>query len=677
MPDLLKSTYARTGESTRHNAMGMRPMQAKAYAQRDAQYLLLKSPPASGKSRALMFVALDKLANQGMRKVIVAVPERSIAGSFNDTELSRYGFFTDWSVDVDLCGMGNDESKVSQFVDFMQSDAKVLLCTHATLRFAFAKLSPTDFNDCLLAVDEFHHTSADRDNRLGDLIDKIMKGSTGHILAMTGSYFRGDQKPILMPEDEELFTKVTYTYYEQLNGYEYLTSLGIGYHFYTGQYLDGIAEVLDTSKKTLIHIPNVNSLESTKDKYEEVDRILDIIGQIEAVDKHTHIATVRTPEGRELRVANLVDDDYKRRPVTMEYLRGDLPRDDIDIIIALGMAKEGFDWTWCEHVLTVGYRSSLTEVVQIIGRATRDAPGKEHAQFTNLIARPDAQDKDVAYAVNNMLKAITASLLMEQVFAPNFKFKARTSGEPLVTGTTISIGDGIKPVSDRVLDILNGDTADIITDHLRNEDVASGLMTGQIDPEVASNVELPKLIEEKYPDLSPEEVEDIRTGVMTQIVMGIQSLIDQQAHGRDAGEVDDPAHDSEDSPKPRISGLDGDEATKRLMKVAGKLINVADLNIYLIDQINPFMDAYEILSKSLTAASLKTIQDELQSKRISVSEEEAVLLWPKIQAFRAEHGREPSVSATDAQERRYAEVLTYIRNEKRKRQANEAHQGTV
>lgn len=60
----------------------------------------------------------------------------------------------------------------------------------------------------------------------------------------------------------------------------------------------------------------------------------------------------------------------------------------MDIIIALGMAKEGFDWIWCEHALTVGYRSSLTEIIQIIGRATRDAPGKESATFTNLIAEP-------------------------------------------------------------------------------------------------------------------------------------------------------------------------------------------------------------------------------------------------------------------------------------------------
>ena len=89
------------------------------------------------------------------------------------------------------------------------------------------------------------------------------------------------------------------------------------------------------------------------------------------------------------------------------------------------MAKEGFDWIWCEHALTVGYRSSLTEIVQIIGRATRDAPGKTRARFTNLIAEPDASEEAVTEAVNDTLKAIAASLLMEQVLAPRFEFKPK------------------------------------------------------------------------------------------------------------------------------------------------------------------------------------------------------------------------------------------------------------
>ena len=93
----------------------------------------------------------------------------------------------------------------------------------------------------------------------------------------------------------------------------------------------------------------------------------------------------------------------------MNYLRSMGDHEEMDVIIALGMAKEGFDWPPCEHTLTVGYRSSLTEIIQILGRATRDYPGKKHAQFTNLIAEPDARDDEVKLAVNNMLKAITAS----------------------------------------------------------------------------------------------------------------------------------------------------------------------------------------------------------------------------------------------------------------------------
>ena len=68
-------------------------------------------------------------------------------------------------------------------------------------------------------------------------------------------------------------------------------------------------------------------------------------------------------------------------------------------------------------------------MVQIIGRATRDAPGKTHAQFTNLLAEPDTADDVVRGAVNDMLKAIAASLLMEQVLAPNFNFRTKPSDD--------------------------------------------------------------------------------------------------------------------------------------------------------------------------------------------------------------------------------------------------------
>lgn len=178
--------------------------------------------------------------------------------------------------------IGSDKSKVKAFLEFLETDEQILICTHATLRFAFDGLDDKKLNDKLIAIDEFHHVSADGDNRLGEVMKNIMAKSNAHIVAMTGSYFRGDNVPVLLPEDEAKFTKVTYNYYEQLNGYDYLKSLGIGYHFYSGRYfkmqpdksMSALEEILDESKKTIIHIPSVNSAESSREKYEEVDTSL-------------------------------------------------------------------------------------------------------------------------------------------------------------------------------------------------------------------------------------------------------------------------------------------------------------------------------------------------------------------------------------------------------------------
>ena len=151
-----------------------------------------------------------------------------------------------------------------------------------------------------------------------------------------------------------------------------------------GPYSDEILQVLDPNEKTILHIPNVNSRESTKDKIREVEHILEELGEWQGTDPDTGFQLVRTTKGRILRIADLVDDDPTKRDHVVASLKDSEQknnRDHVDIIIALGMAKEGFDWIWCEHALTVGYRSSLTEIVQIIGRATRDAPGKNRARF--------------------------------------------------------------------------------------------------------------------------------------------------------------------------------------------------------------------------------------------------------------------------------------------------------
>ena len=643
MPDIVSVEYQQTGNSTSTNPYGMREMQERAFEYRDAQYMLLKSPPASGKSRALMFLGLDKLINQGIRKVVVAVPERSIGSSFAHTDLKKFGFFANWAPKeiYNLCTPGSDgsKSKVSAFHNFMDNDEQILICTHATLRFACEGLDEKKFDNTLLAIDEFHHVSVSGDNKLGEILKNIMDKSKAHIVAMTGSYFRGDSVPILLPEDEKKFTKVTYNYYEQLNGYDFLKTLGIGYHFYQGRYTNAIMEVLDTDMKTILHIPSVNSGESTKDKHNEVDFIIDAIGDVVKQDADTGVIHVkRKTDGKILKIADLVEDTQKERDKIQGYLRDINSADDIDIIIALGMAKEGFDWPYCEHALTVGYRGSLTEIIQIIGRATRDSDNKTHAQFTNLIAQPNAADDEVKLSVNNMLKAITASLLMEQVLAPNWKFKTKVSDDDKAKPGEIKIRGLKEPSSQRVKDIVEEDITDLKATIFQDTTMLKAMPDVSVDPEVINKVLIPKVIRTKYPDLTDDQVEEVRQHVV------VDSVIK--------------------------NGTIKEVADKRFIRMAGSFVDIDDIHIDLIDRVNPFQEAFEVLSKSVTAKVLKIIQDTIAATRIKMDFEEAAILWPKIQEFVKTFNRQPDINSNREEEKRMAECIIYLKEERRKKAAN-------
>ena len=533
--------YAHNGSSTKANAMGMRPMQERVWQKRGEQYLLIKSPPASGKSRALMFIALDKLANQKIKQAIIVVPERAIGASFHDEPLSQFGFFADWKVQPkwNLCDApGSDTNgKVEAVKKFVESEDKALVCTHATFRFAMERFGAEAFDDRLIAVDEFHHISANPDNKLGEHVRQLMARDKVHIVAMTGSYFRGDAEAVLHPDDESRFDTVTYTYYEQLNGYEYLKQLDIGYYFYAGSYTDEILKVLDSAEKTILHIPHVASRESTKDKIKEVEHILGELGEWQGTDPDTGFQLVKAKNGRVLKIADLVDDDPVKRDHVITSLRSSEQnnnREYVDMIFALGMAKEGFDWIWCEHALTVGYRSSLTEIVQIIGRATRDAPGKTRARFTNLIAEPDATQSLVTEAVNDTLKAIAASLLMEQVLAPRFEFRPKHPNNEATLGfdygpngydpegTNIGFNHATgqiqleikglaEPKSPEAERICREDLNELITAFVQDKQaIERGMFDEELVPEELTQVRMGKIVKEKFPNLDEEDHEAVR-----------------------------------------------------------------------------------------------------------------------------------------------------------------------
>lgn len=665
-------TYAQDGTSTRSNELGMRPMQERAYQKRGEQYLLIKSPPASGKSRALMFIALDKLENQGAKQAVIVVPERAIGASFNDEPLSEHGFWADWKVAPkwNLCNApGTDGGKIDAVKTFLQSEDRVLVCTHATFRFAVDRFGAEAFDERLIAVDEFHHISANPDNKLGDHIRQFMTRDKAHIVAMTGSYFRGDAEAVLHPDDEARFETVTYTYYEQLNGYEYLKQLDMGYYFYAGRYTDEILRVLNPDEKTIVHIPNVNSRESTKDKIREVEHIIEELGEWQGTDAKTGFQLVKLKDGRVIKIADLVDDDAVKRPKVLNALKDPQQkqvRHHVDIIIALGMAKEGFDWIWCEHALTIGYRSSLTEIVQIIGRATRDAPGKTRARFTNLIAEPDATETAVTEAVNDTLKAIAASLLMEQVLAPRFEFRPKhpeneaTPGldygengyDPDKCNVGVNHENGLvqmeiaglhEPKSPEAQRICYEDLTELITSFVQEKaTLERGLFDDEVVPEELTQVQMGKIVKEKYPNLDEEDQEAVR-----QHAVAALNLVQQAKKSIDEG---------------------NGEATKNTSLIDGVrkfALSVKELDIDLIDRINPFGEAYAILAKTMSEERLKQVAEVIAAKRVSLSLDEARELAKRALRFKKEKGRLPSLTALDPWEKRMAEGIAMLQRKAR------------
>ena len=540
-----------------------------------------------------------------------------------------------------------------------------MVSTHATFRFAVDKFGVEAFDGCLIAIDEFHHVSASPDNKLGAHLAQFMARDKVHIVAMTGSYFRGDAEAVMMPEDESKFEAVTYTYYEQLNGYEYLKRLDIGYYFYTGSYADEILKVLNPHEKTIIHIPNVNSRESTKDKIKEVEHIIHELGEWLGVDPQTGFHLVKTIDGRVLRIADLVDDDAVKRDKVSAALKDagqKNNRNHVDIIIALGMAKEGFDWIWCEHALTIGYRSSLTEIIQIIGRATRDAEGKTHSRFTNLIAEPDASEDTVTDAVNDTLKAIAASLLMEQVLAPKFNFTSKRADGSPVDGYDygeagyqpsktnvgfnqesgqfqIEINGLVEPKSKEASRICQEDLNEVIAAFVQDKSALErGLFDAEVLPEELTQVRLGKIIKDKYPNLDAEDWEAIRQQAVAAFVLTQQAKKMANPNG----------------------GVESSGNTALISGVRKFSMNVRDLEIDLIDRINPFGEAYAILAKAMNEDSLKQVAAVIAGKKVNLSLEEARELVKRAISFKKERGRLPELTAADPWEVKMAEGIAFL-----------------
>jgi hypothetical protein len=225
---------------------------------------------------------------------------------------------------------------------------------------------------------------------------------------------------------------------------------------------------------------------------------------------------------------------------------------------------------------------------------------------------------------------------MEQVLAPNFKFKTKLPNDETPQKAGEFKINGLKePSSARVKSITQNELADLKVKILQDTNIEKTLGTN-ITPKVVNKLLIPKIIEETYPDLSQEEREEVRQHVVVDSV---------------------------------LSNARVDEATNRVfINGTNKFINIDDLSIDLIDSINPFQKAYEIISKSLDKRVLKLISESIDASKSVLSEAEVEFYWDDVNEFYRKNSRKPDKNSADESERKLAEVLQraiYFKNRKR------------
>ena len=99
------------------------------------------------------------------------------------------------------------------------------------------------------------------------------------------------------------------------------------------------------------------------------------------------------------------------------------------------------------------------------------------------------------------------------------------------------------------------------------------------------------------------------------------------------------------------------------------MININQLSINLIDSINPFQRAYEVLSKNVDKQTLKIIQDTMAEQKFDMTIEQAIILFKgPYRKWVEEHNEQrPDINDPDPKVRELAAAYLKIKNLKLRR----------
>jgi len=442
---------ASSGSDTHDGFDSMRDWQISAFqALKDVTFMVLNAPMGSGKSWMMCVLSIYKMKRDNHLRTIIAVPQTIIAPGFLKGKVKMPdGECISWYINHNLCNSEkSSDGTVNYIINWLTGDPKsfndrTIICTHATLVTAYKRLKLLNrlflFKNLLVWIDEAHHVknvtvsnlNTVVSNCLGELVSYLLRSESIKIEIglTTASFFRGDRCSLLTTEMESSFKRFNLPYDQYFKSMKYLKSFSMDFVLCGSNPHKAIELLLKHRRgNDIVYIPHPTSRYSSGDKYQEVNTIIATYGLI-------HGENIRTANNGLTILSRDNNDDFKildlvsetKRSEKKQFLNGLNQKDDLDAVIALGMFKEGANWKWADRSIIVGPRSSLVDIIQMVGRLFRDVPGKEHVEVFQLLPFAfDQQDEDnFTENLNNYLKALYASLILENVLNP-VKIKMNT-----------------------------------------------------------------------------------------------------------------------------------------------------------------------------------------------------------------------------------------------------------
>ena len=423
---------------------GPRNWQKKAFRKLyKKMFAIINAPMGSGKSWLMCLLAAYKLQKDPNLRCIIAVPQTIIASGFEEANLlmPRTNKELRWFAQHNMCMETPSEGTIKTVIKFLEGpygffQDRILLCTHATIIAVYKRLKETKqlklLHNLVCWIDEAHHLKnalvegledATISNGIGELVNYLTRyGKNVHLGLATASFFRGDRLSLLTPKMEEKFTRFNLPYDDYLESMKYLRSFNFDFLLSGPDFIKGIRTLLKTRiGKDIIYIPPPNSRCALGCKYETCDQIIEAYRKVfggKRIDRDDGVTILRRKDGKELKILDLVQEELRKDKKAFVGKIKD--KDDLDVVIALGMFKEGANWIWADRAIIVGARASLLDEFQMIGRLFRDAKGKKNVEVVQLLPFSLDQTNSEKFRenLNNYLKAIYASLILENIFNP-------------------------------------------------------------------------------------------------------------------------------------------------------------------------------------------------------------------------------------------------------------------